>query len=167
MIEYVRQTLVGEFEAALSMWKHCIEACPDEHWHDKIANGTFRWVTYHTLFFLDLYLSRSEADFRPRDFHHRCGDERDDQLSEGLNKAETLAYVPICRDKMRESLAAETAESLQGPSGFSWYPITRGEFHINNIRHVQHHTAALSAHLRRVGIVKDRTTLPWVGSGWR
>jgi hypothetical protein len=149
------------------MLKHCIEACPEDHWDDKIANGTFRWVTYHTLFFLDLYLSRSEADFRPRDFHHRGGDEREDQLSEGLSKSETLAYVPLCREKMRESLAAETAESLEGPSGFSWYPITRGEFHINNIRHVQHHTAALSAHLRRVGIVTDRKTLPWVGSGWR
>ena len=52
-----------------------------------------------------------------------------------------LNYVELCREKARRSLAAETAESLAGESGFWWYKITRAEFHLNNIRHLQHHTA--------------------------
>jgi hypothetical protein len=168
MIEYVRQMLIREFEAALAMLNQCIEACPEEHWDDKIANGTFRWVAYHALFFLDLYLSSSEHDFQRRDFHVRGGDEREDRLSEGLSRQDSLSYVAICRQKILEAIAAETIESLQGGSGFSWYPITRGEFHINNIRHVQHHTGQLSAHLRRIGVAEDNNrSLPWVGSGWR
>src|SRR5882757_7723486 len=100
MIDYVRQMLIQEFEAALCMLSHCIDACPEDHWDDKIANGTFRWVTYHALFYLDLYLSPSEHDFKPRDFDHFGGDEREDRLCEGLSKQDTLAYVPICRQKI-------------------------------------------------------------------
>jgi hypothetical protein len=167
MIDYIRQMLIREFEAALCMLNHAIEACPEEHWDEKIANGTFRWVTYHTLFYVDFYLSRSEQDFKQREFHIRGGDEREDRLSEGLSKADTLAYLAICRQKLYESIATETEESLEGPSGFSWYPISRGEFHINDIRHVQHHAAALYAHLRRVGLVTEKRALPWIGSGWQ
>jgi DinB superfamily len=168
MIEYVRQMLLGQFESALCMLNQCIEACPEEHWDDKIGNATFRWGVYHALFFLDLYLSPSEHDFTRREFHLRGGDEREDRLSEGLSKQETLEYVAICRQKMLKAIAAETPESLAGGSGFSWYPITRGEFHINNIRHVQHHTGQLSAHLRRIGIAANNNkSLPWIGAGWR
>lgn len=39
------------------MMDHCIRACPEEHWEGRIANASFRWVAYHTLFWLDLYLS--------------------------------------------------------------------------------------------------------------
>jgi hypothetical protein len=169
MIEYVKTILTGQFEAALCMMDHCIRACPPEHWEGKIANGTFRWVAYHTLFWVDLYLSPGDEDaFVLRDFHHRGGDERENTASPGLSKDETLAYVPICRQKVLETLAAETAESLQGPCGFSCRKITRGELHVYNLRHVQHHTGQLSAYLRRVDpALSDPKALPWIGTGWR
>ena len=86
----------------------------------------------------------------------------------GLSKDDTLTYIPLCRQKIYDSLAAETEESLAGPSGFFWYKITRGEMHLVNIRHIQHHTGQLSAYLRRVDEqFKDRKTLRWIGSGWR
>jgi hypothetical protein len=168
MIEYVKTILTSQFEAALCMMDHCIRACPPEHWEGKITNGTFRWVAYHTLFWVDLYLSLGDQAFVLRDFHHRGGDEREDTASPGLTKDETLAYVPICRQKMLETLAAETAESLQGPSGFPYRKITRGELHVYNLRHVQHHTGQLSAYLRRVDpALNDPKILPWIGTGWQ
>jgi hypothetical protein len=149
------------------MLKQCIEACPAEHWESKVAQAPFRWVVYHTLFFTDLYLSPSNEAFVLRELHERGGDERNPEACIGLSPAESLAYVQICRDKTIESVGAETEESLAGPSGFSWYQITRGEMHLVNIRHVQHHTGQLSAFLRRVDErFKDRTTLRWVRSGW-
>ena len=63
MTEYLKQIVIAQFEAALAMLNQCIAACPEEHWEDRIANGTFRWVTYHTLFFVDLYLSPNEDSF--------------------------------------------------------------------------------------------------------
>lgn len=170
MTEYFKSILKGQFEGALCMLDHCIRACPAEHWEGKIANRTFRWVAYHTLFWVDMYLSPGDEDaFVLRDFHHRGGDERDDLADNpGLGKDETLAYVAICRQKVLESLAAETAESLKGPSGFEYRPKTRGELHVYNIRHVQHHTGQLGAFLRRVDpALNDSKMLPWVGTGWR
>src|SRR5262249_55404391 len=111
----------------LAMLNQCIAACPEEHWEGKIASGTFRWVAYHTLFFVDVYLSPSEEAFQLRDLHERGGNELGEDVTPGLSKQETLAYVPICRQKMLETLAAETAESLAGPSGFPYRKFPRAE----------------------------------------
>ena len=170
MIEHFKTILTSQYEAALCMMDHCIRACPDAQWEGKVANRTFRWVAYHTLFWTDMYLSPGDEDaFILRDFHQRGGDERDDFADNpGLDKNETLAYVSICRQKMIESVGAETAESLQGPGGFGGRPSTRGELHLYNIRHVQHHTGQLSAFLRRVAPeLSDPRSLPWIGSNWR
>jgi hypothetical protein len=167
MLDYFRQVLTTQYEASLAMLNQCIGACPPDHWEDTIAQGTFRWVVYHTLFYMDLYLSPSNEAFTLRDFHNRGGDERGPEACVGLPKDEALAYVPLCREKMLQSVANETEASLAGPSGFFWYEITRGEMHLVNIRHIQHHTGQLSAFLRRVDdSFKDRKTLRWIGSGW-
>ncbi len=168
MLEFYQQIVTSQFEAALAMVNQCIAACPPQHWEGKIANDTFRYVAYHTLFFTDLYLSPNEDSFKLRDLHQRGGDERGQDASPGLSKEETLAYVPICHQKLLDTLAAETLESLQGPSGFSWRKISRGELHIYNLRHVQHHAGQMSAYLRRVEeSFRDPKMLPWIGSGWR
>jgi uncharacterized damage-inducible protein DinB len=167
MLDFWKQSLVGQYEGALSMLLHCIEACPLEQWESKIAQGTVRWVVYHTLFYTDLYLSPSNEGFVLRDLHERGGDERGSEACIGLAKEEALAYVPLCREKMLQTVASETEATLAGPSGFFWYEITRGEMHLVNIRHVQHHTGQLSAFIRRVDDrFKDRKTLRWIGSGW-
>lgn len=168
MLNYVTSMLRGQFEAALCMMHQCLQACPPEHWDGKIANGTFRWVTYHTLFFVDLYLSPSEEAFTLRDLHLRGGDEREPRLSPGLSKEETIAYLEICRQKLIESLAPQTFESLKAPCGFAWRSFSRGEMYIYNLRHVQHHTGQLSAYLRKVDQASsNHKALPWVGTGWR
>jgi len=168
MIEYVKQILAGQFEASLCMLNQCVQNCPPQHWEGKIANDTFRQVAYHTLFFTDLYLSPDEQAFELRDIHHRGGDERKPVPGAGLAKDETLSYLAIVRQKMIETLAHETREFLEGPCGFSWRRISRGELHIYNLRHVQHHTGQLSAYLRRIDeALKDPKALPWVGTGWR
>jgi hypothetical protein len=164
MIDYLKTILTAQFEAALCMLNDCIRKCPQEHWEGKIANITFRQIAYHTLFFVDLYFSPGEDAFQLRDVHHRGGDERLDQVSAGLSKEETLSYLALCRQKALERLASETAESLSHPSGFSSMPFSRGELHLSSIRHVQHHTAQLSAYLRR--FVEDGERW-WVKTGWR
>jgi hypothetical protein len=168
MIQYVKQILVGQFEASLAMLNNCVRQCPEEHWEGKIANGTFRWVAYHTLFFVDLYLSPNKEAFELRELHRRGGDEREPLPACGLPKEEILSYVKICRQKMRDALAAETRKSLEGPCGFRGRKLSRGELHIYNIRHIQHHTGQLSAFLRRVtGEGLEQGALPWISTGWR
>jgi hypothetical protein len=168
MIDFMKRIVVGQFEAALAMLGECVRRCPAERWEERMAAYTVRQLAYHTLYFVDLYLSRGEAAFEPRELHQRGGDEREPVISAGLSQQETLEYLAICRQKLLEALAAETEESLRGPSGFSWLSFSRGELHLYNLRHVQHHAAQLSAHLRRVEpAFQDRRALPWVATGWR
>jgi uncharacterized damage-inducible protein DinB len=168
MSRYLNSILSSQFDASLSMMHHCIKACPAKLWEGKIANATFRQVAYHTLFFVDLYLSATSESFQLRDLHRRGGDERGTAVSPGLSKPQTLSYLSICRDKARKTLSKETAKILQGPCGFSYRKFSRGELHIYNIRHIQHHTGQFSAYLRRLGPgMVDLKPLDWVGSGWK
>ena len=93
------------------------------------------------------------------------GDERLNEPASGLSKEDALAYVAICRQKAVETLAGETLEVLEGPSGFERKRFSRGELHVYNIRHIQHHTGQMSAYLRRVDASVGHDSLPWIGSG--
>jgi uncharacterized damage-inducible protein DinB len=169
MLEQVKKSLTSQYEASLCMLRDCIEACRDEFYDGFIAQGTFRYIAYHTLFFTDLYLTPSEDQFALRDVHQKGGDERGEELSPGVAKLELLPYLEVCHEKAPEVVASETEQTLAGPSGFSWRKCSRLELHIYNIRHVQHHTGQLSAYLRRVdaSIGHRRDVLKWIGWGWR
>ncbi|HYM19746.1 MAG TPA: DinB family protein [Candidatus Kapabacteria bacterium] len=168
MTEYFKQILLGQYEASLAMMKQRIEACPPEHWEGKVGADTFRQITYHALFCLDLYLSSNYDTFVFHDLYQKGGDEREDQVSPGLSKDDTLVVVERCHGKILESLASETQESLQGESGFSWRKEPRAELHIYNIRHFQHHVGQLSTYLRKVSDEHNLSLkLPWFGSGWK
>ena len=172
MISYVRTILAGQFEASLAMLDQCVRRCPEAHWDGKVARYPFWEIAYHTLHFADLYLSPGEEAFQPRDFPPAGLAALDDIFEQEfpslhLDKPELLAYAAVCRRKATETLAAETVESLQRASGFSWLPFTRGELHIYNIRHIQHHGGQLSAYLRRVdATLQGRNALRWVKTGW-
>lgn len=170
MINLIRQTFTRQFEAVLSTLHNAIVLCPEDQWHEAIGEYPFWQVSYHALFFLDFYLTHDSESFEPRDFH------RTDYEHFGINgegepcvadvaydKATMLQYSDHCRAKISEIISAETEESLAGPSGFSWYPIPRAEFLLVNIRHVHHHAAQLSLHLRKASGIE----INWVSSGWK
>lgn len=163
MIEYVRQILCAQFEASLGMLDDCIQHCPPAHWHQKIANMEFGYVPYHTLCYVDLYLSLSLAEFQLREFHNEHDENRFRPKADCPITQELVSdYLQVCLQKMRETIAAETEASLNLRADFDWLePFTRGELHLYSIRHIQHHTGALSAYLRRLDI-----NLKWGHTGW-
>ena len=168
MSESIQYAILGQFEAALAMLSHCVDACPAEHWEERIANNTFRQVTYHALFFADYYLSPDEDSFQLRALHQHGGDERRLEVSAGLSQTETISYAAECRQKAIDVLASETQETLFGRSGFSARQISRVELHLYNIRHLQHHVGQLSAYLRRTDpSYAESVALRWIGSGWQ
>jgi hypothetical protein len=165
MIEHVRKILAAQFEAALAMLNDCVQKCPPEQWDGLVAKYPFWQVAYHTLCFVDLYLSPSEKAFEMREIHPQGWREFNDEFpSRRFDKAELTAYLAICRTKAVETLVQMTEESFQADSGFGRLHISRGELHIYNLRHLQHHTGQLSAFLRRNDQAADPT---WVGSGWK
>lgn len=166
MVDYVKRILTGQFEAGLAMFNDCVVKCPAEHWEGRVAKYPFWEVAYHTLCFVDLYLSpgKKEFEFRPA-LHPRGMSEFDgEHPSRRFEREEILEYVAICRRKAVEVLAGETEESLTGPHGFPGRPASRGELHIYNLRHLQHHAGQMGAYLRRVDAGIDPR---WVGTGWK
>lgn len=165
MIDHIQQVLTSQFEGALCMLNDCLHKCPGEHWDGKVAKYPFWQVAYHTLCFTDLYLSPSKESFRFREIHPNGWSEFDDEYpSRRFEKPELNEYIACCREKAIETIASESAESLEGPSGFGWLRFSRLEAHVYNIRHIQHHAAQLGAALRRIdGAVDPR----WIGSGWK
>lgn len=168
MFDLYQQIMLGQFEAALAMLAQCVRRCPESLWDSKLAELTVRQIAYHTLFFVDLYLTSSADAFMLRELHRVGGDEREPVNSPGLDQATTLDYLDICLDKLRSVMASESEAIWKGPSGFNWYPFTRAELHLINLRHVQHHTGQLSSHLRRlVPDCRGHSELKWISSGWR
>ena len=169
MIDYIRQILASQFDAALCMMNDCLVKCPPSHWDGVVGKYPFWQVVYHTLCFVDLYLSRDKESFEYRDVHP-CGwkEIEDEYPSRRFEQNEMIAYLAICRSKAAGTIAAETPESLAGPSGFAWKPFTRGELHVMNVRHIQHHTGQLSAYLRRTDAsFQHPDAVRWVSAGWK
>lgn len=171
-IDTYRSVTIGQFEAALGMMKICLERCPEELWDTHIAQMPFWLVAYHTLCFVDCYLAPSDEAWQPRQtegngigpggLHPKGRAELEDEFpSRRFERGELLAYVEICRTRLHEAMAAETAESLAGPSGFAWVKTSRAELHLYNLRHAAHHVGALSAFLHRHNV-----GVSWVFSGF-
>lgn len=170
MIEHYKSLIVRQYEAALCMLGACVDRCSDADWHAPVANLKFSQAAFHALLFTDLYLGSDVVSLRSQPFHRRHADvfadyeEFENRPQRALyDKPFVKMYLQFCRDKAAEVVASETAESLEHSSGFQWLEISRAEVHVYNVRHIHHHAAQLSLHLR----LRTGEGIPWVGSGWR
>ena len=162
-MEYFSRILHSQMEAALCMLDDCLRKCPPENWADKIASYPFWQVAYHTLCFADLYLSPDEATFEFRPIHPKGWDEFNEEFpSRRFEKNELIEYLAEIRRKSTERFSGETMHTLESASGFARLKFTRGELHVYNIRHIQHHTGQLSAFLRKMNV-----DARWIGAGWK
>jgi hypothetical protein len=67
-----RTALWRQFGAAIDMLENALLACPSTHWngllwsdHSDPEFAAFWSITYHTLFWLDVYLTGSREGFAP------------------------------------------------------------------------------------------------------
>jgi hypothetical protein len=69
---------------------------------------------------------------------------------EGVHSSdELLAFLDLLLAGLPEAVATLP---LEDGSEFEWYPFSQLELHLNNIRHVQHHTGQLIERLRSRGV---------------
>ena len=156
----MRELLWGQFGAAIEMLENAMRACPDDLWRDRSRRPEYWYVAYHTLFWLDLYLSEAVEGFTPPAPYTL--DELDPagvMPDRPYEKPELLAYLAHGREKCRASIAALTATRLRKRCVFRWGEISLLELLLYNMRHVQHHTAQLNLILRQ-----ETDSAPgWVG----
>lgn len=145
-----KTTIWQQFGAAIDMLKNAIVACPEELWSDRAKQPEFWYLAYHTLFWLDLYLSESPDEFTP---HHPFSlselDPEGALPGRIYAKDELRTYLSSCRNKCRATIEALTAERSKQRFVFGNVDLSVEELMLYNMRHVQHHAAQLNLILRQ------------------
>lgn len=155
-----RAALWQQFGAAIDMLENAIVACPDELWADRTHRPEFWYVAYHTLFFLDLYLSGSLDGFAPPPpFTLDELDDRGILPERPYRKDELLPYLEHGREKCRAVIAALTDEAMHAVQRWWTREHTGLDILMYNMRHVQHHAAQLNLILRQ----QTDSAPGWVG----
>jgi uncharacterized damage-inducible protein DinB len=145
-----RMIIWQQFGAAIDMVENALLACPDDLWGDRSKRPEFWYVVFHTLFFLDLYLSESDEGFAPPPPFTLTEMDPAGILPERVyTKQELRTYLEHGRKKCRSTIEALTNEKLHRRCGFDWLDITLAEMLLYNMRHVQHHAAQLNLILRQ------------------
>ncbi len=138
------------------MLANAIRACPVELWSDPSKKPEWKnhdvvgfwYVVFHTIFFLDFYMSDSPGAFAPPDPFTL--DELDPAglLTERTyTKDEMLKYLEYSRAKSRAAIENLTEDRARGESGFQ--ELSRAELLLYVMRHVQHHAGQLNLLLRQ------------------
>lgn len=148
----------NQFGAAIDMLENAIRACPDQVWGDSSKKPEWKekdvvgfwYLVYHTLFFLDHYLSDSETGFAPPAPYTLSEFDPEGALPERVyTKEELLAYLEHGRQKLRKVITGLTEEKANQRAGFERRDMTIAELLLYNMRHVQHHSAQLNLILRQ------------------
>lgn len=163
----IQSALKSQYHAALKSLRLAIEQCPDEKWNNPADGFAAFWrVAYHALFFTHFYLQKDAQSFKPWARHREEANftgplpwekNRLPKTCEPYTKQDLLDYWQTC-DAMVDS--AIDALDLSAPQcGFPWYQMPTLEHQIMNIRHTQHHAAALASRLRR----ESGVNVQWIG----
>lgn len=142
-----------QFGAAIDTLDNAIRACPDALWRTALwGAGTpeapfaqFWYLTFHTLFWLDLYLTGAVEGFSPPPpFTLEELDPAGVLPVAPYSRDEMRAYLAHCRRRCQAVLASLTGDQAQHVCRFPWGEITFGALLLYNMRHVQEHAAQLN-----------------------
>ncbi len=157
------EMLWRQFGAAIDMLGDALRDCPDELWEERlwtdqpdqwVAAGfsAFWYLGYHTLFWLDLYLTGAEEGFAPPAPFDLVEMEPGEILPRTYTREELLRYLETCRRKCQETIGALSNEQAYRMCRFGWGELPFAELQLYNLRHVQEHAAQLLMFLgQRVG----------------
>ncbi len=148
------QILWRQFGAAIDMLGDALRDCPDELWEKQlwddqpdqwVAAGfsKFWYLGYHTLFWLDLYLTGAEEGFAPPAPFDLVEMNPGEVLPRTYTRQELLGYLEYGYRKCQETLSALSIEQAHRLCRFSWGEVSFAELQLYNLRHVQEHGAQL------------------------
>jgi hypothetical protein len=146
MDAFFKSILWAQFGAAIDMLENAMRACPDALW----TGSRFWYISYHTLFFLDFYLSDpADAFAPPAPFTLDELDPAGLLPDRPYTKEELQAYLDHGRKKCRAVIEALTEEKARGRRDFGFLDLTFAELLLYTMRHVQHHAGQLNLILRQ------------------
>lgn len=155
----LKTSIWKQFGASIDYLADTINACPDDLWRTalwKTPNrppefAQFWYVTYHSLFWLDLYLTGTEEGYLPPPPFTLIEQYDDGPLPERVySKAELQAFLKDCRQRCQATIEALTDETAQRHCQFSWGECSFLELLIYNLRHVHGHASQLNMVLGQI-----------------
>lgn len=164
MKEMFRECLWKNFAASIDMLKEVINICPSEFWQ---SDKKFFYRVYHTIIFLDYYLTYPVTNFKPMLSYTILPESElpleaiDDVIpDQHFSQQEMILYLNEIREKCKklilnsedkvlgEQWIENSAIDLHGlcPSIVENYTVLEILFY--NFRHLQHHLGQLNFMLR-------------------
>lgn len=149
-----QEILWRQFSIAIDKLGDALRDCPYELWEGHlwedqpdqwVAAGfsSFWYLGYHTLFWLDLYLTGAEEGFAPPAPFDVVEMEAGEILPRTYTREELLRYLEYCRQRCQETIGALSNEQAQRLCRFPWGELSFAELMLYNLRHVQEHAAQL------------------------
>lgn len=150
MDDTCKQIIWNQFGAAIDTLENAIGACPDELWFDSSKQHQYWYMVFHTLFWLDYYLTENRESFLPPSpFGLEETDPAGKLPDRAYTKEELLRYLEHGRRKCRETIQTLTEEQSLRTTEFRKATLTFAELLLYVMRHVQHHAAQLNLILRQ------------------
>jgi len=143
----MKEEFSRQYNKALDMIDEFIDKCPDDFWLSDEFQSPAWQVCYHALFYTNIYLSPTEEGIlkwgESREEYHNLRRINEDWKPEALkpySREELKAFLEHIRSCAPSYLEAMSPEKECWPF---WYNQNQLEFHMNNLRHLQHHTGEL------------------------
>jgi hypothetical protein len=157
----LKTSIWQQFGAAIDYLEDTMNACPDTLWRASLWDtqdkrpelSQFWYVTYHSLFWLELYLTGTEEGFLPPAHFALIEQDEYGPIPERVyTKAELQAYLTDCREKCKTTIDSLTDEMAQRHCEFGWGECSFLELLVYNLRHVHGHASQLNMLLGQNGI---------------
>jgi hypothetical protein len=143
-----------QFAVTIDSLGDALRTCPDELWEARlwddepdqwVAAGfsAFWYLGYHTLFWLDLYLTGAEEGFAPPAPFDLVEMDAGEVLPRTYSRKELLGYLELCRRRCQETIDALSSDDAHRLCQFPWGEVPFGELLLYTLRHVQEHAAQL------------------------
>lgn len=161
----ITDILTSQYSASLGMLRNALEKVPDEQWNTEEYNNPNWQIIYHVLWATKTYLGANIESYiafkNAIEGAESLGGKQDWENPEeeikvdGFHsKSEIISFINDIESNLQQNIEELALEEY---SGFEWYLYTRLELHINNIRHIQHHTAEIIERLK----AKEITGFSW------
>ncbi|HLF34746.1 MAG TPA: DinB family protein [Cyclobacteriaceae bacterium] len=145
-----KTSIWNQFGASIDMIENAIKTCPDKLWDDRSQNPEYWYLVYHTLFWLDLYLSGSVEGFvPPSPFTLEELDPAGILPEKPYSKQTLRNYLDHCREKCLSTILTLNNDMAGRPCRLRWGVVSFTELILYNMRHVQHHAGQLNLILRQ------------------
>ena len=152
MLPLIKDTLISQYNKTLDILSHVIKKYYTQLWDNESDYNFPAWqLAYHAVYFGNKYCASSEKDIirwpGQKEKLHLFIEKTKRGPEKGYSKEEILDFLEFFRSKIESYLEKFKPEEDCWPH---WYDENQLEFHINNIRHIQHHTAEMIERADRI-----------------